>query len=376
MFRTQRDADITVSIYKKVPVLWRDEPEANSWGVSFMRMYDMANDSDLFQTSDELRGDGWVLNGNVFARDNKRMLPLYEAKLIYYYDHRLACYSKRPEGSQDTELPRLSLSEKDDPRRFVQPRYWVQEFDTLDEQRSKPDKPVYHLGVDSRLNARHWDRGWLLGWRDITNATNERTVITAAIPRSGVGDKYLLAFTLDNASLLQANLSSLVLDYVARQKFTGTSFKYYLIKQLPVLAPSKYRDSVLWLGEGTLAEWIRDRVLELSFTSWDMESFARDMGDYGAPFHWDEERRVLMRAELDAAYFHLYGLERDEVEHVMESFDALRRREERQLGEFHTKRLILERYDEMADAAKSATEYRTVLDPAPGHGARHPGRAA
>ncbi len=79
---------------------------------------------------------------------------------------------------------------------------------------------------------------------------------------------------------------------------------------------------------------------------------------------------------LDAAYFHLYGLERDEVEHVMESFDALRRREEKQLGEFRTKRLILERYDAMAEAAQDGTAYQTILDPSPGHGARHPARPA
>ena len=102
-----------------------------------------------------------------------------------------------------------------------------------------------------------------------------------------------------------------------------------------------------------------------------MESFARDLGDEGAPFRWDEERRILMRAELDAAYFHLYGLEGDEVEHVMDSFEALRRREEKQLDEFRTKRLILERYDAMAEATRTGRAYQTVLDPPPGQGPRH-----
>ena len=130
MFQTQRDADITIGIYKRIPVLWRDEPEENPWGLSFMRMLDMANDSGLFRTRDQLERDGWTLAGNVFVRGGKRMLPLYEAKLIHHFDHRLACYSKRPEGSQDTELPRLDLGEKNDPARSVLPRYWVQDFDT------------------------------------------------------------------------------------------------------------------------------------------------------------------------------------------------------------------------------------------------------
>ena len=50
MFQTQRDAEITIGIYKRVPVLWRDEPEENPWGLSFMRMFDMANDAGLFRT--------------------------------------------------------------------------------------------------------------------------------------------------------------------------------------------------------------------------------------------------------------------------------------------------------------------------------------
>ena len=80
MFQTQRDAEITIGIYKRVPVLWRDEPEENPWGLSFMRMFDMANDSGLFRTRDQLERDGWTLAGNVFVRGGKRMLPLYEAK--------------------------------------------------------------------------------------------------------------------------------------------------------------------------------------------------------------------------------------------------------------------------------------------------------
>lgn len=83
-----------------------------------------------------------------------------------------------------------------------------------------------------------------------------------------------------------------------------------------------------------------------------------------------------MRAELDAAYFHLYGLARDEVEHVMGSFEALRRREERQLGEFRTRRVILDRYDALAEAARTGHAYETILDPPPGHGPRHPARRA
>jgi hypothetical protein len=370
MFRTQRDAEITVAIYKHVPVFVRDDPEENPWSVSFMRMFDMANDSALFRTREQLEHEGWTMNGNVFVKDGMRMLPLYEGKLIHHFDHRLACYSKRSEGSHDTELPRIDFDEKNDPYRFVIPRYWVQEFDTLDELRSKPDKPVYHLGVASRLKTRHWDHSWLLGWRDICRSTDERTMICAAIPRAATGG-VPLAFTEQGAELLLGAWSSIVLDYVVRQKIVGAHITQFVLKQLPVLSPQVYGEPVEWLDGSPSAGWIRGRVLELSYTAWDMQPFALDLGDGGPPFRWDEHRRTIIRAELDAAYFHLYGLDRDEVAHVLDSFDALHRREQRELGEFRTKRLILDRYDALAAAARSGVAYQTILDPSPGRGPRH-----
>jgi hypothetical protein len=374
VFRSRRDAEIIIGIYKHVPVLWRDDPDQNPWEVSFRQgLFNMATDSGMFRTFEQLMQGGWILDGNVFIKDGRCMLPLYEAKMIRYFDHRYGTYKGQTEAQANMgTLPRLTPDQQDDPDFVVEPRYWIQEYDTKDEKKSTPEKTVYSaVGVTSRLTAKQWSHGWLLGWRDICRSTDERTVIAATIPRSAVGDKYLLAFTQHDGSLLQANLSAFVLDYVARQKFAGTSLKYYLVKQLPVLPPTAYREPVAWLGSGSPADWVRQRVLELSYTTWNMQAFARDLGNNGAPFHWDERRRTVIRTELDAAYFHLYGLGRDDVEHVMASFDALRRREERQLGEFRTKRLILERYDAIAEAARGGRAYETILDPPPGRGPRH-----
>ena len=143
-----------------------------------MRMFDMANDSGLFRTRDQLESDGWTLTGNVFVRGSERMLPLYEAKMIHHFNHRLGTYEGQTEAQANMgTLPRLTHDQQDDPRFVVMPRYWVQEFDTLNKQKSKPDKPVYDHGVTSKLEAKHWDHDWLLGWRDICRSTDERTVI-------------------------------------------------------------------------------------------------------------------------------------------------------------------------------------------------------
>ncbi len=251
------------------------------------------------------------------------------------------------------------------------PRYWVQEFDTRNEEKSKPDKPVYDLGVSSRLAAKHWNHAWLLGWRDICRSTDERTVISTAIPRAAVGDTYLLALAKRSAWLLQANLSAFVLDSCGRQKITGTHLKYFVFTQLPLLPPTRYAADCPFGPRVPLAEWVTERVLELSYTSYDMEGFARDLGDEGAPFRWDEERRALLRAELDAAYFHLYGVGRDDADYIMETFPIVRHHDEERFGEYRTKRLILEIYDAMADAILTGAAHRTVLDPPPGQGPRH-----
>ena len=89
------------------------------------------------------------------------------------------------------------------------------------------------------------------------------------------------------------------------------------------------------------------------------------MGYDGPPFRWDEERRFLLRCELDAAYFHLYGIERDDVDYIMDTFPIVKRKDEAAHGEYRTKRVILEIYDEMAEAVRTGQLYKTRLDPPP-----------
>jgi hypothetical protein len=114
-----------------------------------------------------------------------------------------------------------------------------------------------------------------------------------------------------------------------------------------------------------LRDWLAPRVLELTYTAWDLEPFARDLGYDGPPFRWDPERRFLLRCELDAAFFHLYGIGRDDADYIMETFPIVKRKDEAAHGEYRTKRVILKIYDEMFRAAETGQPYRTPLDPPP-----------
>lgn len=352
VFRSGFDAELTKGIYQRVSVLIREgPPEENPWGISFMAMFHMANDSRLFRTRAQLEQEGWALDGNIFRRTDESYLPLYEAKMIHHFDHRFGTYEGQTDAqARQGKLPELTDEQHRDPSLFALPRYWV-------------SKDNVNQVVRNR-----WSREWLIGFRDITGATVLRTVIPTVLPRTAVGHKLpLLLPSVDSglAMALLANLSSFVLDYVARQKVGGTSLAYFVLKQLPILTPSTHKKPVPWEPRTPLGEWIKPRVLELTFTSNDIRGFAASVGWNGPSFSWDPERRALLRAELNAALFHIYGLSREETSFVMDTFPIVRQRDERSFGEFRTKRLVLERFDALVKAADAGRQYESPVDPPP-----------
>ena len=267
------------------------------------------------------------------------LVPLYEPKLMHQFDHRWATYA-------DGNTRDLSDAEKESPMLSVRTRWWAPRQD-----------------VDARIGDR-WERDWLLCWRDITNATNERTMIATIIPRVAVSNKAPIIFPAGESpaavASLYANLNSFAIDYVARQKIGSTSMNYFIVKQLPVLSPDTYEDHAPWQPDQTFREWIAARVLELSYTAWDLQPFARDLGYDGAPFRWDVERRFELRCELDAAYFHLYRISRDDLAYIMSTFPIVERRETRDHGTYRSLERILELYDRMARG-----RWQSALDPPP-----------
>ena len=376
IFRSQKDAELTKQIYARVPVLIREVSagggEVNPWGLVFSQgLFNMTSDSHLFLR--EPAGD---------------RLPLYEAKMIHQFDHRWASY--RSEGGEDV-ADDVSLRDKQNPAFTVRPRYWVEacevdlraaalpkalvaalrERDTAAIRKTLAELPE-SFGVPSHLRTSLADTHaalefaeelleratprWFLGFRDITNATNERTVIASILPRAGVGNNLPLmqleSSVGRHAAGLLANLSSLVLDFVARHKVGGVHLNFFIAKQLPVLPPDAY-------GEGDLG-FIVSRVLELTYTAHDLKPWAEALGFDGPPFGFDPDRRALLRAELDAYYARLYGLSREDLQYILdpasvmgadypsETFRVLKQNEEREFGEYRTQRLVLEAWDRLS----------------------------
>ncbi len=354
VFRSRRDAEITLGIYRRVPVLIRHgDPDGNPWGLSFMTMFHMSNDSGLFHTRADLEAEGWKLDGNVFRRGDEAMLPLYEGKMGHQFDHRFSSFC----GTGDNDLVPMVARQADD---VVQPRYWVTSEVT-----------------GERQARRTWGcRTALLGHRRVARNNDERTAIATVLPWGAASYGWIISSGPDAPRLviLAAAYNSFVMDYCLRNSFSQPSIPQGTSEQVPMLPPSAFAASVPWHSSVTLANWIRPRVLELTWTAWDMEPFARDLGDAGQPFRWDEARRAVLRAELDGAFFHLYGVERDDVDYILATFPIVNRNDVKRHGEERTRRLVLDAYDRLAEAAKTGVPFGSTLDPPPGQGPRHPPR--
>ena len=350
VFRNRRDVELTLGIYRRVPVMIAEgPPEVNPWGIKLTTMFHMTNDSGLFRTATECEQFGAVLDSNIYRHsDGRSWLPLYEGKMVNHFNHRYGDHRDISSERRAHVLPATQLTRLQDPFYATLPWYWVAETE-----------------VRRWLSGR-WDRNWFLGFRDIGGSrADSRTFIAAAIPKVAVSNNLPLLLSEASAprlALLGAGLSSFAFDFITRQKVGGNHLNFFIVEQLPVLGPDVYDDSTPWDTNRSLSTWLTPRVLELTYTAWDMAGFAKDLGFDGPPFRWEADRRSLLRAELDACFFRLYGIERDDVAYIMDTFPIVRKTDESAHGEYRTARLILERYDEMSKAMESGVPYRGVFE--------------
>lgn len=362
VFRSERDAELAKKLYSATSIWiqdWDDQID-DSWNVEIKtRLFHMAEDSHLFINKDEIEAT-----------------PLVEAKLVHLYDHRWATYVS------DTDTRDLTLQEKQDKSVIAKTRYWVSKEELelratnlpkefVDAYRSQNKillkKILIEIGEVTNVSEenlieasreiikKHCPKIWL-GWRKITNVANERTFISFLVPFVAVGDSmYVIKLGGNvNAKLqaaLYANFSSIILDWIVRQKIGGSNMSFYLVKQLPIFSPSEYRATDL--------EYIVPRVLELTYNAYDMCIWANELNFGSEPYLFEPNRRATLTAELDAYFAKLYGLTREELRYILdpadmmgedypsESFRVLKNNEIKEFGEYRTRRLVLEAWDKL-----------------------------
>ena len=332
IFRTRRDAAFTTGIYGRLPVLVKrtDHAEVKAWPVRYATMFHMTNDSNLFRTRQELEETegAYPIGDNRFRSASGEWVPLYEGKMVQAFDHRAASVTVNPENQHRPAQPApTTLEHHRDPGWIPDPQFWV---------------------AASRCG---WtpDIGWVLGFKEITAPTNARTFISALLPTVGFGNKLpiLKPETPERREwLLAANFNAVIFDFVTRQKIQGQTLNLFIVEQLPVVPLDRYAST--GFGTKRAEEMVRDAVLELTYTAHDMAPFARDVGyvdDAGAvkpPFSWNQERRLKLRAKLDAIYFHLYGVtDRDDVRYVYSTFPIVEHEEAATHGRYLSRDLCL-----------------------------------
>ena len=349
-FRWSRDAEVTAAIHLAAPILiGRDGNTviSNPWKASMTTLFHMSGASENFIDHSDIE-DKILRRDSALAEllDGRKVYPLYEGKMYWHFDHRYGTYEGQTEKQANKGvLPRVTLAQHSDPDYRVQPRYWVDATLTDD------------------VLAKEANREWFYSWRDV--GISERTLIGTIIPKAATGDKAPILLSDHHPKLisaLSAVLGSLVADYAVRQR--AMNIKFFVLEQVPVLSPEQLTHEMPWLG-ATPVEWLIPRLLELCYTSFELTSFAKDLGHDAGPFKWDPRRRSLIQAEIDAAMLHLYGMDKEQTNWVLDSFTVLRKYEERDHGEFRTKRLVLTAYDAMATAKRLGNAYLTPLSPLP-----------
>lgn len=313
MLRSAADAELVASLYSANQTL-----SQRTSGTEFYRCIDVNKDV--------------VHLSRYVGEANGETLPLYEGKMLSFFNHRAGGYEHRGDSRGHRVLPESSTIDLQNPS-FEPTPYWR----------------VSAKVVRDRL-PKTWNHNWLIAYKDVSAATNERSLIGCVMPLYGTDYSIRLCFpegSPKQKALFLGMLNSVVFDYVLRQKMNGLHVSDYIIKQLPTVD----------LADDSSSGWAADAILELSYTTHSMEAFARDLGYIGHPFAWDEDRRSLLRAELDAYFARKYGLTRTELRYVLdpadvmgadypsETFRGLKNKEFQRHQEYRTARLVLEAWD-------------------------------
>ncbi len=340
IFRTRRDAEITKAIYRRVPVLIdanRERPTGNPWRIQFQRMFDQTNDAELFREAEALKAEGFKLKGNRWIKGKRVFLPLYEAKMVQDYDHRAAdVVTDQSNWVRQGQTEKRTVVSYQNPEQLAMPRFWVDAHEV--------EMPEWGCA----------------GFKDITSPTNQRTMIAAFAPIAAFTNHFVLVrseLTPVRQSCLLANLNAFAYDYCTRQKIGGVTLNFFIVEQVATLPPDAYDKSCPWDHRTTLETWISERVLKLTCTAEDMLPLADAcnftsgslQAEYGGRLNkWDETERSELMAELDAAFFHLYGISRDEVEYILSTFRGIHDQHPLFLGGSSIAQRIVQKYAEMS----------------------------
>ncbi len=341
VFENTKDAEITISVYRRYPLLYDQASDKLLWPVKFHQMLNRSSDEGKFKTVEQLERDegAFRISNNRYQSADGYWIPVYEGKMVQAYDHRAADVFVNPKNVYRAGQ-QVSLSETDKKKsdRFPKVQFYIRKTES---QWPTTDK-------------------WVIAYKNVTSTTNMRTMIASIIPESGAVHS-LPVLSLDSdedsravkAALILATLNSIAFDYVSRQKVSGINFSWYFLKQIPVVPLDQIECTRF--GSVSAQDLIKDAVLELTYTATDLAPFAGDMGfvevggEVKEPFTWNENRRLRLIAKLDAIFFILYGIfdsehrikSRDKINYIYSTFPIIEKEENKRFGRYLSRDLTL-----------------------------------
>jgi N-6 DNA Methylase len=253
-------------------------------------------------------------------------LPVYEGRMIDFYDHRAKRYvSGHGNSSVWDETPFGS------PRKQIVAQWYVQRND------------LQNNDVRARTER------FRVGFMDVADPGRQRSFVSAIIPPGVVcGDK-VPTIRFDDEWYMPIYLSvanSIIVDFLARQRVLSKKMALNILDSLPI-ARLRIDDP--------RSQWLAVKGLRLSCTSFDMIPLWNSMAELGwvdacdpgnLPGETDPQRRRALRAAIDAFVAReVYELPRADLEIVLDSFVQLEVIEAKAHGEFLTRRLVLEAFD-------------------------------
>ncbi len=318
---SNEEYQLIYKIYKNSAIISDDEKE-NLFITK--QMFNVSDKADQFVTlNDEVKKS--IKQNKIIDSEKEKYFGLYESKHIHQFDHRFSTF----ESSSPSEIASGNSS-------YV-----------TDLQKSNFDYSItcrYYISkelTERFYNKHNYKFEAIIATRMISSPTNERTLIGAFAPKLAFSNSANLILGKDKKALvvLLANLNSFVCDFVCRRRMGGINLNLWNLNQLPIIIYNVIPER--------LKEHIIKNTVQLSNTSNDVSPFFLDFPEI-EKISWNKNLRHSLQCELDAIFFHLYHLDKNDVEIIMDSFPAVKKRDEEKHNSFHTKETILRLYDEFA----------------------------
>jgi hypothetical protein len=299
--------------------------QENPWQILNHRMINGSDDSKHLKLQSDFDSkskiESLIINSN-----GKLYYPVYESKLMWQYDHRFATYKDVSNSDIADSKPRnVDLIEKINP-----------DFEIM-------AKDYFEVDLFNSKYSLNYSQDWFIIYRNVTGAVNHRSTVASIVPKLPIVlSAYILKFDKRHSAQEQAcflaNINSFVFDFISRRKIGGSHLSVYVFDQLPVIPPDKF--------SLVIKDKIVSNVLKLSYTSKALIKFANDLNYFNDPFLWDENERFYLQCELDAIFAHLYGLSKEEVAYILETFPIVKKKDIFKFNCFRTKETVLKLYDE------------------------------